>query len=97
LSKVNNLASQISHIQSEKVSGGRTMAGYIHEGQDQEQLVNIGTIDFRPKGDGNWVFAPNGILGVIFLGVLTILLLIALQRAHALNRELMMQLKGKNQ
>ena len=71
------------------------MAGDIHEGQ--EQLTNFGNIDFHPNGDGNWVFAPRDLLGVFFLGTLALLLLIALQRAHARNRELMAQLIRANQ
>lgn len=43
-------------------------------------------------GDVNGVTVVKEMLGVIFLGFLTILLLIALQRAHARNRELLVQL-----
>ena len=43
-------------------------------------------------GDGSPVIAPKETLGIIFLGILALLLFIALQRAHARNRELMMQL-----
>ena len=47
-------------------------------------------------GDGSPVIAPKETLGIIFLGILALLLFIALQRAHARNRELMLQLL-KNQ
>jgi hypothetical protein len=43
-------------------------------------------------GDVNGVTVVKEMLGVIFLGLLTIFLLIALQRAHARNRELLIQL-----
>lgn len=43
-------------------------------------------------GDVNGVTVVKEMLGVIFLGFLTIFLLIALQRAHARNRELLLQL-----
>jgi hypothetical protein len=43
-------------------------------------------------GDINGVTVVKDTLGVIFLGILTIFLLIALQRAQARNRELLVQL-----
>ncbi len=47
-------------------------------------------------GDVNGVTVVRELLGVIFLGFLTIFLLIALQRAHARNRELLVQLGQQN-
>jgi hypothetical protein len=43
-------------------------------------------------GDVSGVTVVKELVGVIFLGFLTIFLLIALQRAHARNRELLVQL-----
>ncbi len=44
------------------------------------------------SGDVNGVTVVKETLGVIFLGFLAIFLLIALQRAHARNRELLARL-----
>jgi hypothetical protein len=44
------------------------------------------------NGDVNGVTVVKETLGVIFLGLLAIFLLIALQRAHARNRELLTRL-----
>ena len=43
-------------------------------------------------GDGSPVIAPKETLGVVLLGILALILLIALQRAHKRNRELLAQL-----
>jgi hypothetical protein len=48
-------------------------------------------------GDVNGVTVVREVVGVVFLGLLTIFLLIALQRAHARNRELLVQLGQQNQ
>jgi hypothetical protein len=48
-------------------------------------------------GDVNGVTVVKEVTGVVFLGLLSIILLIALQRAHARNRELLIQLGRLNQ
>ncbi len=48
-------------------------------------------------GDVNGVTVVKEVIGVVFLGFLTIFLLIALQRAHARNRELLIQLGQQEQ
>lgn len=45
------------------------------------------------SGDVNGVTVVKDVLGVVFLGFLSLVLLIALQRAHARNRELLTQLR----
>ncbi len=56
----------------------------MHPGQG-DAIISAG-------GDMNGVTVVKEMLGIIFLGFLTIFLLIALQRAHARNRELLAQL-----
>ena len=51
-----------------------------------------GNIIISAGGDVNGVTVMREMLGVVFLGFLTLILLIALQRAHARNRELSAQL-----
>jgi hypothetical protein len=53
---------------------------------------NFWETNVSTAGDGGFVFMPKETLGVIFLGILALILLIALQRAHKRNRELMAQL-----
>ena len=57
----------------------------------------IGDITVTAGGDINGVTVVKELFGVIFLGFLTIFLLIALQRAHARNRELLIQLAERQQ
>jgi hypothetical protein len=57
-----------------------------------EKQGNFWETSISTAGDGSFVFMPRETLGVIFLGILALLLLIGLQRAHARNRELMAQL-----
>ena len=65
--------------------------------ETQGKLANIGATYIRTAGDGSFVFAPKESLGVIFLGILALILLIALQHAHSRNRELMSQLAQNRQ
>jgi hypothetical protein len=55
-----------------------------------------GDVMVSAGGDVNGVTVVKEMLGVIFLGFLTIFLLIALQRAHARNRELLTQLRQQD-
>jgi hypothetical protein len=66
-----------------------------------KNMTNLPDRMIRPSGGDAVIFAGgdvNGVnvvkeaLGVIFLGLLSIFLLIALQRAHARNRELLVQI-----
>ncbi len=49
------------------------------------------------SGDVNGVTVIKELFGVVFLGFLTIFLFIALQRAQARNRELLLQLSQQEQ
>ncbi len=64
-------------------------------------MVNVPEHVIRPSqgdavisagGDVNGVTVVKETIGVIFLGLLSIFLLIALQQAHTRNRELLIQL-----
>jgi hypothetical protein len=57
---------------------------------------NRGDAVISAGGDVNGVNVVKEALGVIFLGFLSLFLLIALQRAHARNRELLIQLGQQN-
>jgi len=58
--------------------------------------VSAGHAFIYTEGQGNNSMLFNDTLGVLFLGVLTIVLLIALERAHARNRELMNRLASND-
>jgi hypothetical protein len=64
-------------------------------------MVNLPDRAMRPSrgdavisagGDVNGVTVVKETIGMFFLGILSLALLIALQRAHARNRELLVQL-----
>ena len=59
---------------------------------DRITLPGAGDVVISAGGDVNGVTVLKETLGVIFLGFLTLFLLIALQRAHARNRELLARL-----
>ena len=59
---------------------------------DRITLPGAGDAVISAGGDVNGVTVVKETLGVIFLGFLTLFLLIALQRAHARNRELLARL-----
>jgi hypothetical protein len=59
---------------------------------DRTMRPGRGDAIISASGDVSGVTVFKELLGVIFLGFLTIFLLIALQRAHARNRELLAQL-----
>ena len=58
---------------------------------------NFWETSISTAGDGSPVIAPKETLGVIFLGLLSLILLIALQRAHSRNRKLMSQMMRDRQ
>jgi hypothetical protein len=64
---------------------------------DRGTWSGSGDITVTAGGDVNGVTVVKDLFGVIFLGFLTIFLLIALQRAHARNRELLIQLGQREQ
>jgi hypothetical protein len=59
---------------------------------DRFTRPGVGTAIVSAGGDVNGVTVVREMLGVIFLGFLTLFLLIALQRAHARNRALLERL-----
>ena len=59
---------------------------------DRITRPGAGNVIISAGGDVNGVTVMREMLGVVFLGFLTVFLLIALQRAHARNRELLVRL-----
>jgi len=59
---------------------------------DRITRLGAGNTIIAASGDVNGVTILKETLGVIFLGFLTVFLLIALQRAHARNRKLLARL-----
>ena len=57
----------------------------------QASDVNVGESYVRAGGDVNGVTTVRETIGAVFLGLLSLALLIALQRAEARNRQLMQQ------
>ena len=64
---------------------------------DRITRPGAGNFVISAGGDVNGVTVMREMLGVVFLGFLTLFLLIALQRAHARNRELLAQLGQREQ
>ena len=64
---------------------------------DRITRPGTGNVVISTGGDVNGVTVIREMLGVMFLGFLTLFLLIALQRAHARNRELLAQLGQREQ
>ena len=64
---------------------------------DRITRSGAGNVVISAGGDVNGVTVMREMLGVVFLGFLTLFLLIALQRAHARNRELLAQLGQREQ
>ena len=58
----------------------------------QASDVNVGESYVRAGGDVNGVTTVRETIGAVFLGLLSLAMLIALQRAEARNRQLMQQL-----
>jgi hypothetical protein len=58
----------------------------------QKRPVSVGESYVQAGGDVNGVTTVRETIGAIFLGLLSLAMLIALQRAEARNRQLMQQL-----
>jgi hypothetical protein len=58
----------------------------------QKRPVSVGESYVQAGGDVNGVTTVRETIGAIFLGLLSLALLIALQRAEARNRELLIRL-----
>jgi hypothetical protein len=59
--------------------------------------VNVGDIYIRTAGDVSGVTLVKDTLGVIFLGLVSLFLIVALARSQARNRELIIKLLERNQ
>ncbi len=58
--------------------------------------VTVGDANIRAGGDVNGVTVVKETIGVLFLGVVAVLLIVALQRAYARNQELWLRLLEQN-
>jgi hypothetical protein len=58
----------------------------------QKRPVSVGESYVQAGGDVNGVTTVRETIGAVFLGLLSLAMLIALQRAEARNRQLMQQL-----
>ncbi len=56
----------------------------------------VGDANIRAGGDVNGVTVVKETIGVIFLGVVVVLLIVALQRAYSRNQELWLRLLEQN-